>query len=61
MDDKQDITITINVRMARNDADTLAEFLHEMIRDMMKIETVVSYVIDADNSAHIMPTFIGEE
>lgn len=58
--DEQNITITINVRMARNDADTLAEFLHEMIRNMMKIDVVVSYTIDADGAGQL-PFAIGEE
>lgn len=59
MSDKQDITITINVNMSRNDADTLAEFLHEMIHDIMKLEAVVSYTLDAEGENQL-PFVIGE-
>jgi hypothetical protein len=57
---KQDITITINVNMLRIDADKLAEFLHEMIVDMMHIEAIVSYKIDVDGENQL-PYVIGEE
>jgi hypothetical protein len=57
---KQDITITINVNLARINADNLAEFLHEMIVDMMHIEAIVSYKIDVDGENQL-PYVIGEE
>lgn len=60
MDNKQDITITINVNMTRLDADTLAEFLHEMIHNIMKLDAVISYTIDAEGENQL-PFMIGED
>lgn len=56
MDDKQDITVTMQISLPKQEAMTLTEFLQYLL-NTMKIEGIVSYTIeDKENEPKIPRT-----